>query len=636
MKFAGKLLVAALAAAMLAATTFPGATGIRARAYTDVKEIECNLMAAPSVIAEAKNAESVTTMEKAAVKPASALFGYDGGKATFADGTEAGTLKDVKTRLDKAGILLVLRVNDENGKIAVDITENGENEENGENDENGKTLLADVARDKLTDFSVMSGSKTLLKNVAEKCEGVRVIYDASESEPCSDPYDYVFVARTSGGNVVALSRKQTTPEVTEYLQARMVSAWTFAADETEVGFAELIADGCYGIIADDYAALISLYGKYPKYSVPRAYYNVAHRGMAHAENENTLDGIEKAYERGATHVEIDIHVTKDAELVVMHDATIDRTTDGSGKISEMTKAELKNYSVVKNIDGKVTGKKSAIPFLDDVFAYCKDKDLIVVIEIKDGNSLAAPLLVSKIKKYGMQRNTMVISFLDGEESGLERMNYLMPEIPIATLNSPTKDNFDRFLVKAAKQNMAFDCSSGVSYAAFANSNLKDRGYPLWQWTYEDAFSAAIGITGITNNNPSDFSGLIRKIKEPTGLTIGKNKDISQAVFDVEAETFDGKTITVKAQVFVRERTENGYRAVLTVRDENSFRGLTRTVKAEITLTDDGSGEESENATEQNGESNAGKGCGANAGGGFTLPLAAVAANIYVKEENQKQ
>lgn len=626
MKFAGKLLVAALAVAMLAAT-FPGAAGIRARAYTDVKEIECNLMAAPSVIAEAKNAESVTTMEKAAVKPASALFGYGGGKVTFADGTEAGTLKDVKTRLDKAGILLVLRVkneNDENGK-------------NNENDENGKTLLADVAKDKLTDFSVMSDSKTLLKSVAENCEGVRVIYDASESEPCSDPYDYVFAARTSGGNVVALSRNQTTPEVTEYLQARMVSVWTFAADETEVGFAGLIADGCYGIIAQDYAALISLYGKYPKYSVPRAYYNVAHRGMAHAENENTLDGIEKAYECGATHVEIDIHVTKDAELVVMHDATIDRTTDGSGKISEMTKAELKNYFVVKNIDGKVTGKKSAIPFLDDVFAYCKDKDLIVVVEIKDGNSLTAPLLVSKIKKYGMQRNTMVISFLDGEGSGLESMNYLMPEIPIATLNTPTKDNLDRALAKAAKLNMAFDCSSGVNYSAFANSNLKDRGYPLWQWTFEDASSAGVGITGLTNNNPSDFSHLIRKIAEPAGLTIGKNKDISQAVFDVEAETFDGKTITAKAQAFVWERTENGYRAVLAVRDENSFRGLTRTIKAEITLTDeiDGeSGEESENASGQSGESNTGKGCGANAGGGFTLLLAAVATALYIKTKKQ--
>ena len=626
MKFAGKLLVAALAAAMLAAATFPGAAGIRAQAYTDVKETGSNLMAAPSVIAEAKNAESVTTMEKAAAKPASALFGYGGGKATFTDGTEAGTLKDVKTRLDKAGILLILRVDNANG-------------ENGANDENEKTLLADVAKDKLTDFSVMSDSKTLLQSVAENCEGVRVIYDASGNEPYTDPYDYVPAARTSGGNVVALSQKQTTPEVTEYLQARMVTVWTFAADETEVGFAELIATGCYGIIAEDYAALIKLYGKYPKYSVPRAYYNVAHRGMAHAENENTLDGIEKAYECRATHVEIDIHVTKDAELAVMHDATIDRTTDGSGKISEMTKAELKNYSVIKNIDGKVTGKKSAIPFLDDVFAYCKDKDLIVVVEIKDGNSLTAPLLVSKIKKYEMQRNTIVISFLDGEESGLERMNYLMPEIPIATLNAPTKENFDRVLLKAAKLNMAFDCSSGTSYSDFANSNLKDRGYPLWQWTFEDASSAGVGITGITNNNPSVFSNLIRKIKEPTGLTLGKNKDISQAVFNVETETFDGKTVTAEARAFVWERTDNGYRAVLAVRDENSFRGITRTVKAEIALTDEideESGEASENSSKQSGGNNNGKGCGANANGGGIPLLLAAFATFCIKTKNKKQ
>ena len=63
------------------------------------------------------------------------------------------------------------------------------------------------------------------------------------------------------------------------------------------------------------------------------------------------------------------------------------------------------------------------------------------------------------------------------------------------------------------------------------------------------------------------------------------------------------------------------------------------MKAEITPadeTDDESGGESDSAAEQSGESNAGKGCGANAGSGFTLPLAAVAAIIYVKEKNQKQ
>ena len=106
---------------------------------------------------------------------------------------------------------------------------------------------------------------------------------------------------------------------------------------------------------------------------------------------------------------------------------------------------------------------------------------------------------------------------------------------------------------------------------------------------------------------------------------------------METETFDGKTVTAEARAFVWERTENGYRAVLTVRDENSFRGLTRTVKAEISLTDetdDESGGESDSATEQSGESNAGKGCGANAGGGFTLPLAVGAAIIYIKTKKQ--
>src|SRR5215213_11586194 len=68
---------------------------------------------------------------------------------------------------------------------------------------------------------------------------------------------------------------------------------------------------------------------------------IAHRGGAGLWPENTLYAFEKANELGVDVIEIDVRSTSDGTLVVMHDATIDRTTDGVGRVSEMTLAELK-------------------------------------------------------------------------------------------------------------------------------------------------------------------------------------------------------------------------------------------------------------------------------------------------------
>ena len=72
---------------------------------------------------------------------------------------------------------------------------------------------------------------------------------------------------------------------------------------------------------------------------------IAHRGGAGQWPENTLFAFQNAIESGADALEFDVHATRDGELVVIHDATVDRTTDGSGRVDEMTWAALRELEI---------------------------------------------------------------------------------------------------------------------------------------------------------------------------------------------------------------------------------------------------------------------------------------------------
>ena len=80
--------------------------------------------------------------------------------------------------------------------------------------------------------------------------------------------------------------------------------------------------------------------------------NVAHRGASGSYPENTLIAFQKALEIGVDEIELDLYMTKDDHLIIMHDSTVDRTTDGTGVIAELTLAEIKDLDA-----GRVFGEQ---------------------------------------------------------------------------------------------------------------------------------------------------------------------------------------------------------------------------------------------------------------------------------------
>ena len=126
---------------------------------------------------------------------------------------------------------------------------------------------------------------------------------------------------------------------------------------------------------------------------------MGHRGCRGEEPENTLRGIKKAIKVGVDAIEIDIHKTKDNQIVVCHDDSIDRTTNGKGKILDLNYNEIKKYR---------TKKQQKIPLLQEIIDIIRITKVELFIEIKCPN--IEDLLIKIIKKNKIAKQIVIKSF----------------------------------------------------------------------------------------------------------------------------------------------------------------------------------------------------------------------------------
>ena len=142
----------------------------------------------------------------------------------------------------------------------------------------------------------------------------------------------------------------------------------------------------------------------------------AHRGGGGEAPENTLEAFRNAQKMGMDHLELDVHATKDGELVVIHDSTVDRTTNGSGKVSDMTLAELRSLDAGHDFtkDGgqtfpfRSTGVR--IPKLTEVFEAFPFS--LINIEIKHTERSSSRYLCGLLEEHGRKRSVIVASVSD--------------------------------------------------------------------------------------------------------------------------------------------------------------------------------------------------------------------------------
>lgn len=155
-----------------------------------------------------------------------------------------------------------------------------------------------------------------------------------------------------------------------------------------------------------------------------------HSGAMGYRPTNTLPAFELALEQGAHAVELDAHRSKDGHVVVVHDFTVDRTSNGTGRVNEMTLAELKALDAGSWFDEKYAGIQ--VPTLDEVFEAVGHK-MLVNVEIKsdsqetDGVEQA---VADCIARHNMQQRVIMSCF---NPLALKRFRAIMPQVPLAFL-----------------------------------------------------------------------------------------------------------------------------------------------------------------------------------------------------------
>ena len=214
----------------------------------------------------------------------------------------------------------------------------------------------------------------------------------------------------------------------------------------------------------------------------------AHRGGSLLWPENSLLAFRNAVALGADFIEFDVHLSKDGEVVVIHDPTLDRTTTGSGPVKDRTVAELKAVRL-KDKTGAVT--EETVPTLDEVVVVAEGAKRRMLLEIKvDPSRARYPGIEEKVlailDRHGMAGSTVVMAF---EASTWRRVHELRSDVATCALYSARELSGTTLAAELATLRAAGVRFIGVEHTAVdaaAVAQARAAGIGLGAWTVNDA------------------------------------------------------------------------------------------------------------------------------------------------------
>ncbi|MBH1965808.1 MAG: IPTL-CTERM sorting domain-containing protein [Comamonadaceae bacterium] len=398
---------------------------------------------------------------------------------TDADGASAGTLKALFEQSSRNTIPL-LRIQDAATVAAlVDFSENTHS---------------------LADLTLLSADVPLLKQARVLLPKVRTAVDFTQRGLTDSTQDLLVISgdtNRAGAKIALLPAALTTRGFVSRLQRLLITVWSHAEAANAVQAAQLLGTGVNGVVSRDVSHYSEVLVKLPANTLLRKPLVIGHRGMPSRADENTLESAKLAVDAGADAVENDIYITSDGHLVIMHDTTVNRTTNGTGPVESMTLAQLKALSTKGN------GYK--VPTMREYFQAFKAKPITHVIELKSSNPLIISQLKTEIAEEGVAEQSVAISFLSDQ---LKRSAEQMPELTGGFLNSigdsADLSNSVRQILDATQANSS---TFNPSYAAIRKTTMeaaKHRGVTFWPWTINDAATFykyySWGTHGITTDH----------------------------------------------------------------------------------------------------------------------------------------
>lgn len=226
----------------------------------------------------------------------------------------------------------------------------------------------------------------------------------------------------------------------------------------------------------------------------------AHRGYSAKYPENTMLAYEKAVQAGADGIELDVQMTKDGELILMHDEAVDRTTDGTGLVKD------KNLEDIKKLDASYvfTGEYGVnrIPTLREYFTFAKMADILTNIELKTGvypyDGIEEKTL-SMIDEFGLRDKVIVSSF---NHYSVLKMKKMAPDMKYGLLEESWIVGMPAY-ADNLQMNYLHPIASSVTLDMYHESQAKNIG--INTWTVDDPAEMKrlleLGVNGIISDDP---------------------------------------------------------------------------------------------------------------------------------------
>lgn len=164
---------------------------------------------------------------------------------------------------------------------------------------------------------------------------------------------------------------------------------------------------------------------------------IGHMGSCADRPGNTLAGVRRAAEAGAHVAEVDVRTTKDGALICMHDDTVDRTTDGTGKVADLTLADVKKLDAGVKFDAKFKGER--VPTLREVLEAATGK-IGVMLDLKEEGEEYVARNAAEVRRHGEPKRVVLGIRSVGHA---ERFRKLLPEARQIGL-VPTPDDVEPF------------------------------------------------------------------------------------------------------------------------------------------------------------------------------------------------
>ena len=234
----------------------------------------------------------------------------------------------------------------------------------------------------------------------------------------------------------------------------------------------------------------------------------AHRGFSGKYPENTMLAFEKAVEIGVDGIELDVHLTKDNELVIIHDEDVKRTTDGEGLVKDMTLEELRKLDASATFVGQYG--VNPIPTLREYFELVKDTPIITNIELKTGvyeYHTIEQRVIDMVREFGLSEKIIFSSF---NHFTVKRCEEIAPEIKRGFLTGDWLYDFGKY---TAERNVQCCHPWHVSLSEETVKEMHEAGSEINTWTvneYEDIKKlSAWGVDSLIGNFPDRMIEVLR-------------------------------------------------------------------------------------------------------------------------------